>query len=649
MRSLREATGQPWSKSERAFECHVRHCATRHWGNRRLRRLCLGLITCCLLLEPGKAGPNEARPSRGYESKIDFTHLTDLDVTARLLLVGSIVPDRQPTFWELYKQYVLGGLLLVLTQTMLILGLLWQRERKRKVEASLVARNIELKKSAAVLRESEERLCVAAEVGRMYAWEWDPATDSVSRSAEWGNILGLGDAGGSTAKDYFSLIHPDDVDKLWGVVNAMTPEDPTYRTQYRRFRTDGVLMWLEEAGRATFDGDGKLVRLVGMTADITESKVAKQALLESERLKGSLLGSTPSNVAVIDRDGFILEMNENWLDLAKGNGVPPQLAVEIGVNYLDRCLKAGAEDEDIMESYNGMVSVLNQPRKQFEIEYPCHSVSGQRWFRMSVTGLDGPRGGALIRHLDITQQKLAEIALTRMQEEMARMNRAAEIGQLGASLAHELAQPLAAILNNAQAAERLAKSPDPDLAEVQAALRDIIEDDQRARAVLDSVRTILKRHTVTPHIVNLNEIVEDVTKLVRHNAHLRGVQLRSTLHPKAVLVRGDEVPLQQVLLNLVNNAIDEVSQLPAERRILMVRTSILTLNNSGLLAVEDEGFGVPQELKAKLFTPFFTTKKEGLGMGLAICRTIVESLGGSIDCQNRLERGAVFRVVLPLA
>ena len=140
----------------------------------------------------------------------------------------------------------------------------------------------ERKQTERALREGEERLCVAAEVGRMYAWEWDPATDAVLRSAECADILGLSAAGEGLGKDYFSFIHPDDRAELRSLVDSVTPEDPVYRTQYRRFRPDGALLWLEESGRATFDRGGKITRLVGMTADITERKRVEEALRASE-------------------------------------------------------------------------------------------------------------------------------------------------------------------------------------------------------------------------------------------------------------------------------------------------------------------------------------------------------------------------------
>jgi C4-dicarboxylate-specific signal transduction histidine kinase len=265
-----------------------------------------------------------------------------------------------------------------------------------------------------------------------------------------------------------------------------------------------------------------------------------------------------------------------------------------------------------------------------------------------MTAMRLPRvsGGALIIHLDMTQEKFAQLERKRMQEETSQLNRATEMGQLVASLAHELAQPLAAVLSNAQAASRFSVGPNPDLAEIRTALSDIIEDDQRASAVLNNVRALLKKHSITPHRVNLNEIVKNVTLMVKSSAQLRGIQIWLVLSEDTVLVMGDEVPLQQVLLNLINNAMDAVTQLEAERRTITLRTAVRTQDGSGILVVEDQGPGVPDDIKAELFQPFFTTKSEGLGMGLAICQTILQTLGGSIELQNRPGRGATFQVML---
>ena len=252
----------------------------------------------------------------------------------------------------------------------------------------------------------------------------------------------------------------------------------------------------------------------------------------------------------------------------------------------------------------------------------------------------------LIKRRTRAQQLLErQIAL----KEISHLNRVASMGHMAASLAHELAQPLTAILGNAQAAERLASRPSPDIAEIRAALVDIREDDKRARAVLENMRAIFKKEAIARHEVDLNEIATGVSRLVRKDALLRGVELRLILSASAPKVLADEVPLQQIILNLINNGMDAMQELPENRRVLTVTTCVGTDVNCGIILVEDNGPGISEQDKMKLFVPFFTTKSEGLGMGLSICRSILDSLGGHISFDNRSEGGSVFRVELPLA
>ncbi|HEX3470475.1 MAG TPA: ABC transporter substrate binding protein [Silvibacterium sp.] len=234
-------------------------------------------------------------------------------------------------------------------------------------------------------------------------------------------------------------------------------------------------------------------------------------------------------------------------------------------------------------------------------------------------------------------------------KEISHLNQVASMGHMAASLAHELAQPLGAILSNAQAAEHLASRPSPDSGEIRAALTDIREDDKRARAVLENMRAIFKKQTIALYEVDLNEIAHGVSRMVRNDAQLRGVELRLMLSTSALRVQGSVVPLQQVVLNLINNGMDAMQDLPQNRRVLTVTTCVRADMNSGMILVEDNGPGIADRNKVKVFMPFFTTKTEGLGMGLSICRSILDSLGGRISFDNRPGGGSTFRVELPLA
>lgn len=234
-------------------------------------------------------------------------------------------------------------------------------------------------------------------------------------------------------------------------------------------------------------------------------------------------------------------------------------------------------------------------------------------------------------------------------EEIVHLNRIMSMGQLAASLAHELAQPLAAIRANTRAAERLASLPNPDLSEIRAALADIAEDDRRAETVVQNIRAVFQKRQIALHEVDLNTVVKDVARLVRHNAELRGVRIRLLLTSQPVLVRGDRGVIEQVLLNLANNGMDAMSHFPIQRRVLTLTTRVAAGAARGSILVEDNGSGISDEDKPKLFTPFFTTKSKGLGIGLSICRTLVEFLDGHIRVENRVGPGTVFLVELPLA
>ncbi len=251
-------------------------------------------------------------------------------------------------------------------------------------------------------------------------------------------------------------------------------------------------------------------------------------------------------------------------------------------------------------------------------------------------------------HLDITQRKQAELERTRSRTEIYHLNRVAAMGQLAASLAHELSQPLAAIMSNAEAAQRFAGRPNPDMVEIREALDDITRDDRRARAVIQGMRSMLKKENFVIEPVDLNQIAASVVQMVRNEATLRGMRIELALFPTGVVVKGDPVALQQVVLNLASNGLDAMMDTTAERR-LTLRTTKGPGASVGTVLVEDSGPGVSAELRDKLFQPFFTTKRTGLGMGLSICQSILESLGGRIDLKNHSGKGAVFFVELPLA
>ena len=250
--------------------------------------------------------------------------------------------------------------------------------------------------------------------------------------------------------------------------------------------------------------------------------------------------------------------------------------------------------------------------------------------------------------LDVTERRKTEREAQLLRQEVAHVGRVSMMGQLASALAHEINQPLGAILRNAEAAELFMQSASPDLDEVRASLADIVKNDQRAGAVIDRMRALLKRHELEVIRLDVGDVIGDVVTLMRADAVSRHVKLDVDIAGDLPPVRGDRVHLQQVLLNLVLNGMDALNGANQEDRRVTV-----TARPGGAriveVAVGDTGPGIPADMLANVFDPFFSTKPNGMGMGLPISRTIVEAHGGQLWAENNNGHGATLRFTLPIA
>ena len=273
----------------------------------------------------------------------------------------------------------------------------------------------------------------------------------------------------------------------------------------------------------------------------------------------------------------------------------------------------------------------------------------------STVGAERAKSDELIQQLHLLgevfanalSRKQVELEAQRLRQDLTHIGRVSALGELTASLAHELNQPLTAILSNAQAAQRLLAADVVNLEEVREILSDIVTDDKRAADVIRRLRALVKKGDLEFVPLDLNEIVGEVAWLMRSDAILRNVSLSLELAADLPTVRGDRVQLQQVVLNLVLNGLEAMREPHAGERTLVIRTA---RDGAAALrvAVQDSGSGIDLKDLDRMFEPLYTTKPEGLGMGLAIVRTIVDAHGGGLGAANNAQGGATVHFTLPL-
>jgi two-component system, LuxR family, sensor kinase FixL len=430
----------------------------------------------------------------------------------------------------------------------------------------------------------------------------------------------------------------------WSRSTSTAPFDPTEAEAFRlemallaHGRAFGTLA-LDGRNRAKLQRPEWIARLAVMAEIIgctLAKKDAEDALRTSESMNSAILASFTSRVAVLDRKGCIIAVNDAWKREVEAPGE--------GVNYVELWRQAAYEGKqharDVM---TGLASILGGTRPEFSIEYVSGATAGKQWWTMVVVPLGRPEGGAVVSQFDVTERRHAEVDTQRIRQELAHFTRLTTMGELTTSIAHELNQPLTAILANAQAANRLLADGPPDLEEIRMILSDIIEDDRRAGAVIHRVRDMLVKREPEAHPLHLNLLIEDVVRLLSSDVLIHNVTVTLDLARYMPPVSGDRVQIQQVMLNLLLNAVDAVKDGPD--RTIVVQTQ---WSEGAHVSVRDAGPGLAPGTHDLVFQPFYTTKPAGMGMGLAISRSIIEAHGGLIWVTDNPMGGTTFHFALP--
>ena len=492
------------------------------------------------------------------------------------------------------------------------------------------------------LRASEGRLIDAQRIAQVGSWERHFENDANSWSDQMFRIFGLPTGPAPHFPTFLEYVHPDDRNKITETDHQARSSMVPINVEYRIIRPDGEVRFLRSVVEAIRNDEGAAVGIAGATQDLTEQVKARELLRTSEeRLRTA---QRLAHVANWDWDigaDRVFWSEELYRIFGKPQNYTP--------DYEDFLQAVQPQDRELVNhTFRDALGGKRPYSLEFQITRPdgdVRSVACIAEVTRDDEGLPVRMYGAC---QDITDQKRAEATLRQSVDEIAHLNRVAAMGELTAALAHELNQPLAAILSNAQAAHRFLSGESPDLAQVRECLSEIVADDKRAGEVITRLRRLLKKGQFQASLVDLNEVVGDVIRLVRHDALLRNAHIKFEPLPGLHPVLGDRIQLYQVVLNLIMNGLEAASEPTPRECWLLVRTA---QSNSGdvELTVEDSGKGIAESDLSRVFEPFFTTKQKGLGMGLSITRSIVQAHGGRIWAENRARGGAVFRCTLPMA
>ena len=407
-------------------------------------------------------------------------------------------------------------------------------------------------------------------------------------------------------------------------------------------QVSGVLTLVARSERQSWSEDqiqGGL-ELAQWLAETRARFEARRQALENSEFSRAVLASVSGDVAVLDVTGRLVATNASWA--AAATSLNPVVKGGCGTCILDATTLAAEPRARFVAAID---AVLRDRVPAPVLDFCWDDPGGRRWCEVRVQPLGREAGGAVLTHQDVTARKRAEGDAQRHLHEVAHVNTVSGLGELAAAVAHELNQPLTAVLSNAQAARRILTGTSPSLADLREILDDIIEQDKRAGEVIQRIRRLLKKEEFDWVPVDLNAIVTDVVGLLDNQAALRGVKLVSTLDPQLPHVRGDRVQLQQVVLNLLLNAVHAAASHRAGAPVVSMVTS--RSGTAVRLVVADSGPGIPAENISRIFEPFFTTRSDGLGVGLSISRSIIEVHGGQLAAGNRASGGAEFAVTLP--
>jgi PAS domain S-box-containing protein len=512
-----------------------------------------------------------------------------------------------------------------------------------QANADLSLEIAERKRAEDKLRQSEAYLAEAQRLSRTGSWARISTTGDMRYwSEECYRVLGFDPHDGPPRFETFlQRVHVDDRARISEVSAAAGREKVDYETDYRIVYPGGEIRDIHVLAHPVFNSSGDLVEYVGTVMDVTERKRAEGKLRQSEAYLAEAQKLTHTGSWVWEIAGkCALHLSEEWYRIYGFDPQEGMLAWNKRLERIhpdDRATRQKAIDRAISE------------KSDYDIEYRILLPAGSVRHLHSVGHPVLDSSGNLVQFVgsstDITDRRQAEEALRRTQSDLGRVTRVTTMGELTASLAHEVNQPIAAAVTDANTCLRWLTRDQPDVEEARQAASRVVKDATRAAEIISRVRSLFKKGPQERELVDLNEVIRGMTGLLRSEATRYSISVRTELSEDLPLIMGDGVQLQQVLMNLMINSVEAMKNVDGPRQLVV--KSQRAEDEQLKVSVSDTGVGLPPQRPDQIFNAFFTTKPDGTGMGLRISQSIIESHGGRLWAAPNPPRGANFYFTLP--
>jgi PAS domain S-box-containing protein len=496
-------------------------------------------------------------------------------------------------------------------------------------------------------RETHRLLTLTMQTAHTGTWQVNLETGEIRTDGLMREIFGLPASGPTTYAQWIGSIHPDD--RAWAeshyqaALSADSPRDARGNTPIPEFEArvrhpDGSVRWFMTRGTVLRHADGSPYATTGVAVDTTERHRTARALWDNDDRMA--LAATTANIGFWSIE---VATNELWLsehcNTMLGLPADPHLARE-AFDAIIHPLDVGAHISDVSGQHSEPIVA-----REFHV---VRADNTRRLLASSARRELGPdnRPERIIGVLrDVTELRNAEQTVEERSQELAHLSRIATIGELSATLVHEIGQPAGAVLLNAYAADAMLRHQAWDPATVQQVIGDVLRDSRRLTTIIDQLRSLLRRDEVARELLDMRRVVSDAIELAHVELARQGIRLELAMPDELPGVMGNRAQLLQVLLNLILNARDAMTDAPQSRRQLRV-TAEVDVSAMLTITVEDSGVGIPADRMPHIFTPFFTSKERGLGLGLGISRSIVTEHHGTLSAESRAE-GAAFHITLP--